>query len=163
MAILEGIDLKKAPAVVQDDVRANLALMYLLHGRVRDARPLADEIRLDRTPQAKSKALYAAVVAETHARSGKPIEARKLIETYDPDDPEYGEVAAMLLRAQCFTYAATKNRGLARKAMEKLLVRDPSMVAALVQKGGHPELQKMARGLLGSSGVLPKPKVKIVR
>ena len=59
--------------------------------------------------------------------------------------------------------AATKNRGLARKAMEKLLVRDPSMVAALVQKGGHPELQKMARGLLGSSGVLPKPKVKIMR
>ena len=67
--ILEGIDIDKAPAMVQDDVRANLAMFYLMTGRARDARELANDIRLDRQPQAKAKAMYAAVVAESFART----------------------------------------------------------------------------------------------
>jgi hypothetical protein len=98
--ILEGIDVNKAPSMVQDDVRANLAMFYLMTGRARDARELANEIRLDRQPQAKSKAMYAAVVAESFARTGDPEEARKLLETYDPSDKEFGQVSGMLLRAQ---------------------------------------------------------------
>lgn len=92
MRILEGIDLKKAPSVIQDDVRANLALMYLVNGRVKDARPLVDQITLDRQPQAKARAMYAAVMAETFARTGKHDEALKLLETYKADDPENGEI-----------------------------------------------------------------------
>ena len=106
--ILEGIDIDKAPAMVQDDVRANLAMFYLMTGRARDARELANEIRLDRQPQAKAKAMYAAVVAESFARTGDAEEARKLIETYDPSDKEFGQVSGMLLRAQVYTYTATK-------------------------------------------------------
>lgn len=159
--ILETIDVKKAPAVVQDDVRANLAMFYLVAGRARDARELANEIRLDRQPQARAKAMYAAVVAESFARTGDPEEARKLLETYDPKDKEYGQVAGMLLRAQVYTYAATKKLGRAREAMEQLLEVDPNMVAAFVQKGNRPELARLAKQVLAGAGALPKQKMRV--
>ncbi len=159
--ILEGIEVKKAPAMVQDDVRANLAMFYLMTGRVRDARELANEIRLDRQPQAKAKAMYAAVVAEAFARTGDAEEARKLIETYDPADKEFGQVSGMLLRAQVYTYTATKKRGRAREAMEQLLEVDPNMVAAFVQKGTRPELSRLAKQVLAGAGALPKPKMRV--
>lgn len=159
--ILEGIDLKKAPAVAQDDVRANLAFMYLTQNRPRDARPLADEIRLDRQPNPKAKAMYAAVVAESYSRTGKTEDAQKLLQTYRHDDPEYGEVGAMLLRAQVYAYNAAKKRGLARKAMENLASADLNMLAGFVQKGTHPELTQMARQILGSAGMGPKVKMRL--
>lgn len=163
MRILEGIDLKKAPAVVQDDVRSNLAMLYLMHNRTRDARELADEIRLDRQPQPKAKAMYAAVVAEAFARTGKTDEATKLLETYDAADPEYGEVGAMLYRAQVYGYMAAKKRGLAKKAMERMAAIDPNMVAAFAMKGGNPQLAKMARDVLQGAGVVPRQKMKVLR
>lgn len=159
--ILEAIDIKKAPSVVQDDVRANLAMFYLVAGRARDARELADEIRLDRQPQARAKAMYAAVVAESFARTGEAEEARKLLETYDPTDEEYGQVAGMLLRAQVYTYAATKKRGRAREAMEQLMQVDPNMVAAFIQKGARPELARLAKQVLAGAGALPKQKMRV--
>lgn len=158
---LEAIDIKKAPAVVQDDVRAQLALMYLHSNRVRDARLLADEIRLDRRPDARSKGMYAAVMAEAYARSGSPDEARKLVETYDPADAEHPEVKALLLRARVFTYYALKKRGLVREAMEALATIEPGMVAALVAKGGQPELIKIAKQVLAAGGFAPKLQVKM--
>lgn len=159
--ILEAIDLKKAPAMVQDDVRANLAMFYLMTGRSRDARELADEIRLDRQPQARAKAMYAAVVAESFARTGKADEARTLLETYDPSDKEYGQVSGMLLRAQVYTFTALKKRGRAREAMEQLLEVDPNMVAAFVQKGQRPELARLAKQVLAGAGALPKQKMRV--
>jgi tetratricopeptide (TPR) repeat protein len=159
--ILEAIDLAKAPAIVQDDVRANLAMFYLMTGRTRDARELADEIRLDRQPQAKAKAMYAAVVAEAFARTGKPEDARKLLETFDASDKEFGQVSGMLLRAQVYTYTATKKRGRAREAMEQLLEVDPNMVAAFVQKGQRPEIARLAKQVLAGAGALPKPKMRV--
>ncbi|HEY8431228.1 MAG TPA: hypothetical protein VIL20_22770, partial [Sandaracinaceae bacterium] len=158
-----GIDIKKAPAVVQDDVRANLAFMYLINNRAKDARTLVDELRLDRQPNAKAKAMYAAVSAEAFARTGRPDEAKKLLETYDAEDPEYGEVKPMLLRAQIYTYMATKNRGLAEKAMRKLAKADANMLAPFVQKGARPELQALAMKALRGAGLAPKPKVKLQR
>ncbi len=159
--ILEAIDVDKAPAIVQDDVRANLAMFYLMTGRTRDARELADEIRLDRQPQAKAKAMYAAVVAEAFARTGKTEDARKLLETYDPSDKEFGQVSGMLLRAQVYTYTATKKRGRAREAMEQLLEVDPNMVAAFVQKGQRPEIARLAKQVLAGAGALPKQKMRV--
>jgi len=158
--ILEGIDLAKAPAVVQDDVRSNLALMYLVQNRAKDARALADEIRLDRQPQAKAKAMYAAVIAEAFSRTGKADEALKLLDTYDAADPAYAEVRAVMLRAQVFTYFAVKKRGLAQKAMDGLAAADVNMVASLTQKGIRPEIAKMARGALGRMGALPRQKIR---
>ena len=72
-------------------MRANLGLLYLMHGRAKDARKLADDIRLDRQPNAKAKGMYAAVCAEAFARTGKADEAMKLLDTYKADDPEFGD------------------------------------------------------------------------
>lgn len=163
MTILEGIDLKKAPAVVQDDVRANLGFLYLMNNRAKEARVLADDIRLDRQPNAKAKAMYAAVSAEAFARTGKPDDAKKLLETYDAEDKEYGDVKAMLLRAQVYTYLATKNRGLAERAMRRLAKVDPNMLAPFLQKGARPELQQMAQKALKGAGYAPKQKMKVQR
>ncbi|MEM8605669.1 MAG: tetratricopeptide repeat protein [Myxococcota bacterium] len=159
--ILEGIDLKKAPAMVHDDVRANLAMFYLMMGRAKDARELADEIRLDRQPQARAKAMYAAVVAEAFARTGKADEARALLETYDPADKEFAQVAGMLWRARVYTFMATKKRGRAKQAMEELLEVDPNMVAAFMQRGVRPELSRLAKQVLAGSGAMPKPKMRV--
>lgn len=163
MRILEGIDVAKAPAVVQDDVRANLAFLYLMQNRTKDARPLADQIRLDRQPNAKAKAMYAAVTAEAFARTGRPDEAKKLLETYKADDPEYGEVQGMLLRAQVYTYLATKNRGLAQSAMNKLAKLDANMLAPFIAKNARPEIQELAKKALKGVGLAPKQKMKVQR
>jgi hypothetical protein len=158
--VLEGIDLKKAPMVVQDEVRAQLALMHLRGARVREARALADEMRLDRQPQPKAKAFYAAVMAESFARTGKADEAKKLLDTYSSDDPAFGEVRAMLLRAQVFTYFQLKKRGLAGKALQTLAEVEPGMVAAFTMKGTPPEIIQLARQTLAQAGFAPKMKMK---
>jgi len=161
IATLEAIDLNKAPGVVQDDVRANLGLLYLVHGRLSDARPVIAEIRLDRQPQMKARAMYAAVVAETRARSGQAEDARDLLEGYDPDDPELFDIRALLYRAQIYTFLHLKKKGLAAKAMEQLAAIDPNMVASFTQKGAHPELGKIARKVLTKAGVIPKQRTRV--
>lgn len=165
IAILEAIQIDKAPANVQDDVRANLSLLYLMHGRVKDARKLVDDLRLDRQPNAKAKAMYAAVCAETYARTGKPDEATKLLETYDADDPAYGDVRGMLLRAQVYTYLKVKKRGRAQTSMQRLAKSDPNMLAPWVTPGNRvpPQIKKMAMEALKKQGVAPKMKMKLQR
>ncbi len=161
--ILEGIEIAKAPAVVQDDVRANLGFLYLMSGRTKEARTLADALRLDRQPNAKAKAMYAAVSAEAFARTGTPEEAKKLLETYDANDPEFGDVKGMLLRAQVYTYLALKKRGKAGEAMGELAKVDPNMLAPWIGKKTRPEIKKMAEQALRSLGVAPKMQMKVVR
>jgi hypothetical protein len=158
--VLEGIDIKKAPMVVQDEVRAQLALLYLRNHKVREARALADEMRLDRQPQPKAKAFYAAVMAESFARTGKAEEAKKLLDTYSSDDAAYAEVRPILLRALVFTCFQLKKRGLAKKAMDTLADVEPGMVAAFTLKGTPPEIIQLARQTLAQAGFAPKMKIK---
>jgi hypothetical protein len=158
--VLESIDLKKTPAMLQDDVRAQLAMLYLRHNKVQPARELVDGVRLDRRPDPKSKALYAAISAEAFARTGDPEKARTLLETYDPSDTAYGEARVMLLRAQVYACVALKKRGLARKALDDLAAIEPNLLGAfLVKGGGSPELAKLVREALAATGAL-KPKIK---
>jgi hypothetical protein len=159
LAILEAIDLAKAPAVLQDDIRSQLALLYLRSNRARDARIVADSIRLDRQPNAKAKAMYAAVIAESFSRTGKAEEAMKLLETYSPDEKEYGEARALLLRAQVYTCLALKKRGMVRKAMENMAEIEPGLLGGFIQKGTPPELSKIARQVLADTGLAPRPKM----
>jgi hypothetical protein len=158
--VLEAIDIKKAPMVVQDEVRAQLALLYLRGHKVREARALADEMRLDRQPQPKAKAFYAAIMAESFTRTGNAEEAKKLLDTYLADDPAFSEVRPMLLRAQVFCYFQLKKRGLAKKAMDTLAEIEPGMVAAFMQKGTPPEIIALARQTLAQAGFGPKMKIK---
>ncbi len=161
--ILEEVDVDKAPAVLQDDVRANLGLLYLMHGRAKDARALADVIRLDRQPNAKAKGMYAAVCAEAFARTGKPEESVKLLDTYKADDPEFGEVQALLYRAEVYTYVAMKKRGRAQTAMSRLAKIDPNQLAPFFGKGTKPLLTKMATQALKAQGMAPRQKMKVQR
>jgi hypothetical protein len=156
---LESIDLKKAPAVLQDDVRAQLAMLYLRNNRTREARTLAEAIRLDRRPDAKTKALYAALMAEAFARTGSPDEARKLLETYTADEGG-DEVQVMLLRAQVYTFTALKKRGLAKRAIDQLAAIEPNLLGSFLVKGTSPELAKLARQALAEAGAMPKLKIK---
>lgn len=157
--VLEAIDLKKAPAILQDDVRAQLAMLYLRNNKTREARTLADEIRLDRRPDAKTKALYAALMAEAMARTGSPEEARKLLETFGADDAQ-DEGRIMLLRAQVYTFTALKKRGLAKQAMDGLAAIEPNLLGGFLTKGAAPEISKLARQVLAESGIGPKMKIK---
>jgi hypothetical protein len=163
MRVLERIELKKAPTMVQDDLRAQLGLLYLRNQRVRDAREMVEPIRLDKRPDARSKALYAAVMAEAFARTGSGVEAGKLMETYPPDEAEQAETQALLWRAKVFTSFALKKRGLAQKAMEALARIEPNMVAAFTLKGHPPEIVQMAKQTLGRAGLGPKMKMKHTR
>jgi hypothetical protein len=158
--VLEGIDVKKAPMVVQDEVRAQLSLLYLRSNKVREARALADDMRLDRQPQPKAKAFYAAIMAESFSRTGNAEEGKKLLDTYLADDPAFTEVRPMLLRAQVFCYFQLKKRGLAKKAMDTLADLEPGMVAAFMQKGTPPEIIALARQTLSQAGFGPKMKIK---
>lgn len=158
---LEKVDLAKAPGATQDEVRSMLSLLYLISNRPRDARPVAEQIRLDRQPSPKAKAMCAAVIAESFARTGKPDEAKKLLETYSSDDEAYGEMRPMLLRAQVYTFMATKNRGLARKSMDRLVGLDPNHLAPFVDRAASPDLQKMAMDALAAAGFQARPKVKM--
>lgn len=159
LEVLESINIEKASSLIADDVRANKAYLYLTMNRHHDARPLAEQIRLDKQPNAKSRAMYAAVIAETFSRTGKAGEAVKLFETYKPDDPELGEMRIPLLRAQVFTYHATGDKGLARKAMAALRDTDINLLGGFMGKGNHPELKEMATQM--AKKAMPAPKMKM--
>jgi hypothetical protein len=159
---LEAIDIEKAPAMVRDEIRSQRAMMYLFMNRPKDARPLVDEIKIERQPDSKAKAKYAATVAEAFARTGNADEAKKLMLEYKADDPTWAaEVGPLLWRAQVYTYMATKNRGLAKKALDALIGIDPNMVSPFVQKNVNPELQKLAMTALADAGLAPRPQMKM--
>jgi hypothetical protein len=117
-------------------------------------------MRLDRQPQPKAKAFYAAIMAESFSRTRKADEAKKLLETYPDSDPAYQEVRPMLLRAQVFTYFQLKKRGMAKRAMDTLAEVEPGMLAAFMMKGTSPEIIALARQTLTSAGFAPKVKIK---
>jgi tetratricopeptide (TPR) repeat protein len=158
---LEAIDIASAPALAQDEIRSQRAMMYLFMGRAKDALPLVEEMKMDRQPDAKAKAKYAATIAEAYARNGKAEQAKALLGDYKADDPSWAEdVGPLLYRAQVYTYVATKNRGLARKALDALVKIEPNMVAPFVQRSVSPDLQKLAIAALQDAGLAPKPSMK---
>jgi hypothetical protein len=55
----------------------------------------------------------------------------------------------------------TKNRGLAKKALDQLIALDPNMVAPFVQNNVNPELQKLALSALSDAGLAPRPQMKM--
>lgn len=158
---LVAVDLEKAPGASQDEVRTMHAFLLLSTGRAKEARPVADKIRLDRQPAGRGKAFSAAVMAEALARTGAADEARKLVDTYSADDAEYREVAPVLLRAAVWTFVAQKKRGLARKAMDRMVAIDPNHVAPFVDKRVEADVRNMAVEALGAGGYQARPKMSM--
>jgi hypothetical protein len=135
-------------------------MLYLRNNPVQKARELCNDIRLDRRPDAKTKTLYAALMAEAFARSGDPEEGRKLLETFGSEPGGEPEVQVMVLRAQVYTFTGLKKRGLAKRAMDGLLALEPNLLGTFLIKGASPEVSKLARQVLSESGMGPKVKIK---
>lgn len=158
---LEAVDIQKASVLVQDDVRANLAMLYLAMNRLKEARKLVDAIKVSRQPRPEAKAMYAAIMAETFARTGAPEEAKKLLDIYKTSDAASADVVPLLLRAQVYAYSALKKRGLVKQAMEALAARDPRLLMAFMQRGVPPEVTSVARAMLARTSAMPKPKMRM--
>ena len=159
--LLESLEIEKVSFVARDQVRATLAMLYLVHtSRVRDAREHADEIRIDRAGRGQDKAFLAAICAEAFARTGKTGESEKLLETYSAYDTSYGEARLPLLRAEFYTAYKLKKKGRAKKALEAMAALDVNALGGFVKKG-HPEIQKMAREV--AQNVIGMPKAAYMR
>jgi hypothetical protein len=150
LATLEGIDMKKVPAPLADEVRAARAQLYLVMGRPQDARPLADEIKPSNAQQPEARGALAAIVAESWARTGKHKEALDLLGTIKPEDPDYGQARVPLLFARIFAAFAAGQREQVRRDMGALAKQDVNLLGRFLmpKAKAHPELQKIAREVL---------------
>lgn len=150
LATLDRIDMKKVPALMEDDVKGLRAQLLLLLGQTREAGILCDSIQVARAQQAESRGMLAATVAEAWARSGKSKEAFDLLATFTPDNPDYVKVRVPLMFARIFTHFAENKKELVRKDMLALVKDDPNYLGRFVHPKFrvHPELQKMAREVL---------------
>ena len=163
LATLETANLEKAPKLVANQVRGMRAMIHLNHGEVQAARKLADEIPLDKTPDPKARANLAGIVAEAWARSGNPIEASELMDQYDPDQADLGDIKVQLWRARAFSSAHRNDLGGMRKAMKQLQEVSPQLLAIFVgQKRVHPLLAKEARKRLEKAG-FARPQIQMAR
>jgi hypothetical protein len=158
---LEKVNLEKAAKVMANQVRGMRAMIHLNLGEVKAARELADAITLDKTPDLKSRANLAGVMAEAWARSGNPIEATDLLDKYDPEDKDFSDVRVQLYRARAFASAHNNKLDRMRKALKQLEDLSPQLLAIFVgQKRVHPLLQQEAKKRLEKTGLMPKVKIQ---
>jgi len=150
LATLEAMDLKKVPAPMADDVRAFRAQLYLMKGRAKEARDLADEIKVTNSANPESRGMLAATVAEAWARTGKHAEALELLNTIKPEDPDFASAKVPLLYARIYAAFAAGKRDSVRYDMGALVKQDANLLGRFVmpQLKVHPELQKIARDVL---------------
>lgn len=153
---LEQIDLGKVLAPIADEARSQRAMIHLLLGEVTPARDLVDGIDLSRHQDARARAMMGGVVAEAWARTGQVKKAQETIELFNPDDPDFAQLAPQLHRARAFVYAATGDTKAMRRSLKKLVDQDARLLAGFLAKRTHPLLQKEAKKLLEQSGQIPR-------
>lgn len=164
LATLKTVDLAKAQKLIAAQVRAMRGMIHLNLGDVNDARMLAEEIDLQKAPDAKIRANLTAVVAEAWARSGNAIEATELLDKYDIDDAEFEDVRMQLIRARVFACAHRQDLKGMRRHLKMLMDISPQLAGMFIgQKRIHPLLQKEARRQLEKSGHAPKQKIQMAR
>lgn len=164
LVTLETVNLEKVPKLVAMQVRAMRAMVHLNLGEVKAARELADAIDLSKAPDPKSRGNLAAVVAESWARSGNPIEASELLDKYNPDEKDFEDIRVQLLRARVFASAHKQDLNTMRRTLKALVAVSPHLLAMFVaQKRIHPLLEKEARKALEKSGLAPRQRVQFAR
>lgn len=153
LATLESVDLRKIPGPMADDVRAFRAQLYLLKGRTREARELADEIKIANASTAEARGMLAATVAEAWARTGKHKEALDLLSTIKPEDPDFEKARVPLLFARIFAAFAAGQREQVKRDMGALMKQDMNLLGRFLDPRfkPHPELQKYAKETLQKS------------
>jgi hypothetical protein len=150
MATFESIDMKKVPAMMQNEVRGMKAQVYLARGRVDEAASLCDQIKLTEIQQAEVRVMMAATSAEAWARTDRVKAARDLLEMYSPEDATYASAKVPLLFARVFANAAERKAPLVRKDLLTLCRENPQYLARFVDPAGKvsSDLQQAAAEVL---------------
>jgi len=161
LATLESIDLARQMAPVADQVRCTRATIHLQLGELPDARALVDKMELGKQQDVKTRAMFAAVAAETWGRTGQGKKASELLDVFNPEDPELSEMRVQMWRARAFAYAGVGDMKGAGRALRKLAEMSPQLLGMFVgAKKVHPMLQQEARQLLMRSGAVPRKMVR---
>jgi hypothetical protein len=161
LATLEGVDLAKQISPVADQVRCMRATIHLQIGEIQEARALVDKMELGKQEDVKTRAMFAAVAAETWGRTGQGKKAVELLEVFNPEDPDLGEMRVQMWRARAFAYAGTGDMKGAGRALRKLADMSPQLLGMFVgAKKIHPMLQQEAKQLLMRSGAVPRKMVR---
>jgi hypothetical protein len=161
LATLESIDLGKQMAPVADQVRCTRATIHLQLGEVSEARALVDKMELGKQQEPKTRAMFAAVAAETWGRTGQGKKAIELLDVYNPDDPDLREMRMQMWRARAFACAGVGDMKGAGRALKKLAEISPQLLGMFVgPKKVHPMLQQEAKQLLMRSGAVPRKMVR---
>jgi tetratricopeptide (TPR) repeat protein len=156
---LEAIDLAKQMEPVADQVRSMRAMIHLTLGDVKEARTLVDGMKMGKQDDVKTRAMFASVAAEAWGRTGQGKKALELLELFNADEPELGEVKVQIWRARAFAYAGVSDMKGAGRALRKLAEMNPQLLGMfLTSKRVHPMLAQEAKQLLMRSGAV-KPKM----
>jgi hypothetical protein len=152
LRLLDRVELKAYPPMMQDDVSLLRVQLCLGLGRTQDARKSADLINLDNPQRAQMKAMASAIVAEAWARTGKSKDALALIETIEYPKENRDQIETQARIARIFARFAANQRGAARNELNALANENPDYLGKFVlpQFKVHPELQKLARSVLQS-------------
>jgi hypothetical protein len=150
IATLDGIDMKKVPAMMLNEVRGMKAQVYLVKNRVAEAGELADQIQLSQIQQVEVRSVMAATVAEAWARTGKVKQAGDILSLFSPDDAAYASARVPLLYARIFTNFADSKRDLARKDMVAMCKENFQYLGRFMMpnSGVRPELVQMAQDVI---------------
>ena len=150
LQLLDKTDLKAYPAGMQDDVSLLRTQLFLGLGRTADARKAADTINLDNPERKAARPLAASIVAEAWARTGKPKEALKLLESMEVPAKDAAQIGIQAKVASVFARFAANQRGLARNELNALADEDVNYLGRFLDPRFrvHPELQKLARQVL---------------
>jgi hypothetical protein len=161
LATLESINLSKQLGPVADQVRSMRAMIHLTLGETKEARALVDAMEMGKQEDVKTRAMFAAVAAETWGRTGQAKKAIEMLDIFNAEDPELSEMRVQLWRARAFAYAGNNDMKGASRALKKLADMNPQLLGMFAMgKKVHPILQHEAKQLLMKSGAVQR---KLVR
>ena len=161
LATLESVDLSRQLAPVADQVRCMRASLHLQFGELQEARGLVDKMELGKQQEPKTRAMFAAVAAETWGRTGQGKKAIEMLDVFNPEDPEMAEMRLQMWRARAFASAGAGDMKAAGRALRKLAEMNPQLLGMFVgAKKIHPMLQQEAKNILVRSGAVPRKMVR---
>jgi hypothetical protein len=105
--------------------------------------------------------MFAAIAGEAWGRTGQSKKAVELLDLYNPEDPEYGEMRVQMWRSRAFACAGNGDMKGASRALKKLVEVNPQLLGMFVAaKKVHPMLQQEAKQLLMRSGAVQRRMVR---
>ena len=161
LATLEAVNLDKELGPIAGQVRAMRAMIHLTLGEITEARALADKLDLGKQQEPKTRVMFAAVAAEAWARTGAGRKAVDMLDLFNPEADDMGELRAQLWRSRAFAYAAVNDTKGISRAVKKLSEINPHLLGMFVgQKKVHPLLEREAKQVVMRMGIVPRKMVR---